>query len=169
MAIAALGVLPTLTLTACTDGDDSPATLTPEEICELVTTTEMADLVGADNVNAEAGPSSAQSSCVYAYTRPVGMEGTANIYVSVLTGDRTDNKTGSEALEHIAAEAGATGAGAMAGVDAENFTTSAGPGQMVAALDDHGRVATLMLDSDLAADQQAAVTNAVLDALANHG
>lgn len=168
-SITLLGVLPILALSACAGGDDEPASLTPQEICALVATTEMADLVGAGDVNAEAGPSSAQSACVYSYTRPVGLPGTANIFVSVLTGDRTDNKTGSEALAHIAAEAGAVEADALDGVDAENFTTSAGPGQMVAALDAHGRVATLLLDSDLTADQQAGVTNAVLEALSKHG
>lgn len=153
-----------LTLAAC-GGEDGAAAATPEELCDLVSAAEVGDLVGADDARAEAGTNSAPNSCVYSYTRPEGLEGTANIFVTMLSGDRTGGKTGSDALAHVREETGG-GDGELAGVDAEHFTSSGGPGQMVAAVDGEGRVVTLMLDSDLSDEQQAAVTNTVLDALA---
>lgn len=163
LLVALLGLVPVLTAAACSSDDGS---LTPEELCGLVSPAEVASLIEIDDVTAEAGPSSAPGACVYSFTSPSALGGTATIYVSVLSKSRTGGSSGSEALAHVASEAGASNADPLRGVDAENFTTTGGPGPMVAAVDAHGRVATLLLDSDLTADQQAAVTNAVLDALA---
>lgn len=163
--VAALGLVPVLTVAACSSSEGS---LTPEELCGLVSPAELASLIEVDEVSSEAGPSSAPGSCAYFYTRPTALGGTATIYVSVLTSDRTGGSTGSEALTHVAAEAGASAGDALSGVSAEHFTTSGGPGPMVAAVDAHGRIATLLLDGDLTDDHRAAVTNAVLDALAEH-
>lgn len=145
-------------------GGEGPSALSLEEICALLPADELARITGGTDVSYKAGTWSVPNGCVYNYTADDGS--TSSLILGVMTGKRVDNKTGSAALEHLLDEIGNKDAPPLAGVDTRTAVHPTGADRMVLAVDDAGRVVSMLLDSGLDTEQQVAITRAVLAGLA---